>query len=343
MASGNRPGQDDLSHYAKLGEAPGAIHVFLAMRIVEAAFVEAPRLGEAFRPSEDRVRLGQEPSLSFPPTTLADFRPPDDDQPGALTNRFFGFFGPNGPLPLHLTEYARGRLTHEKDSTFVAFADMLTHRLATLLYRAWRTGQPAPSFDRGEGSGIEARIAALSGYHGREQRGRDAMPDLAKRHFAGHLAAGPRSPEGLVSMLSSFFGSDVHLEEYVGCWLDLEPDDRWQLGNAAGLGQATSIGTKVWTRAAKFRLIVGPLSLEDYRRLLPGGDSLQRMAAIVRNYVGDTLEWEVNLVLRGDEVPAATLGEGSQLGLTSWIGGAAGRERVDDLFVSPQSDKGIAA
>lgn len=335
MAAADGPGANDLTHYERFCQSPQAYHIFHALRILEAHFADAPPLGDSKRPREDRIRLGQEAELAFPPTTIRDFVPPGA-MPGVLTNRFFGFFGPHGPLPTHLTEYARERQINARDPTFVAFADMLTHRMMSLLYRAWVTGQPAASFDRGEDGGVERRVAALAGFHGAQLRKRDAMPDLAKRHFAAHLAAGPKTAEGLTAILSAFFHVPVTLQQFVGCWLDLEPDDRWQLGARAGLGRATSIGNRVWSRAAKFRLRIGPLGLEDYNRLLPGGPAMARLTAIVRNHVGDTLDWDVNLVLKAGEVPRAMLGGNSRLGLTGWLGPRVTESDAAELFLAPQ-------
>ena len=42
------------------------------------------------------------------------------------------------------------------------------------------------------------KAAFIAGADIKELRNRDAMPDLARRHFAGLLASGPRHPEGLV-------------------------------------------------------------------------------------------------------------------------------------------------
>ncbi len=338
MATGDGPRQDHLRWLAGLEAEPGAHHIWLAMRLIDAARTGRHGLGETRRPSEDGMRFGQEPSLAFPPVTLTAFEQGEDDAPDRLTNRFFGFFGPSGPLPLHLTEYAHGRQANERDETFVAFADMLTHRMATLLFRAWKTGQPAADLDRGAGGPLESAVAALSGLHGDHLRARDRMPDLAKRHFAGHLAPGPKTPEALVSMLSAFFAAEVHLEEFIGDWLELEPEDHWHLGGPVGLGQGSVVGDRVWSRAAKFRLRVGPLSREDYERLQPGGASLERMADIVRNHLGEVLDWDVNLVLRAGDVPAAQLGADTRLGLTSWIGDRAGMGDADELYVSPQRD-----
>lgn len=338
MATGKGPRPDHLSHFERLVREPEKHHVFQALRVIEAEFADAPRLGESRRPRQDRVRLGQRPELSFPTSTIAGFEPAQGDRPARLTNRFFGLFGPQGPLPLHITEYVRDRLRNHRDPTFVAFADMLTHRLMGLLYRAWSAGQPAPSFDRGDDP-MARRVAALAGYRGDHLQNRDALPDLAKLHFAGLLAQGPKNAAGLEAMLTEFFGVPVRVQQFVGSWLDLEPDDRWQLGAMAGLGQATSIGDRVWSRAAKFRLRIGPLRMADYDRLLPGGASLDRLRALVRSYAGDALDWDINLILAGDEVPRASLGGATRLGHTSWIGsrrtGAEARPDAADLFLCP--------
>ncbi len=343
MATGNGPRQDPLTHLARLQDHPEKTHIFHAFRILEAAYPEAPRIGDARRPRDDRVRFGQEAELSFPPSTVAGFEPPVGDRPGRLTNRFFGLFGPQGPLPLHMTEYARERLRNHRDPTLVAFANMLTHRMMTLLYRAWRSGQPAPSFDRGDNDGFERKVAAIGGHYGSHLRKQDDLPDLAKRHFAGLLAQGPKNAEGLKSILSAFFSAKVEVREFIGCWLDLEPDDRWQLGGLGTLGRTTSIGDRVWTRNAKFRVQIGPLSLAEYERLLPGGTSLARLRSIVRNYVGDALDWDVNLVLRRGDVPKAQLGQSIRLGQTSWIGELKSNTDADDLYLEPNIPAHAAA
>jgi type VI secretion system protein ImpH len=162
------------------------------------------------------------------------------------------------------------------------------------------------------------------------------MPDLAKRYFAGHLSLAAKNGDGLLSMVSAFFRAPVALQDFVGTWLELEPHDRWRLGANARLGRATSLGRRVWSRASKFRLRLGPLSLDDYLRMLPGGTSLARLEAIVRNYVGDVFEWDVNLVLRAAEVPQPVLGRNALLGHTCWVGVRDGRRDADDLYLRPR-------
>ena len=387
MGTGPGAGPDRLTHLERLTRTPETHHIFHALRVLEAAFAEAPRLGEARRPSEDRLRIGQAAEMAFPTSAIAALIPPapapapepaagdvagdadaatapevlpeapeapDDAPPAAqpagtwrLSNRVFGLFGPQGPLPLHLTEYARDRWRNHRDGAFIAFADMLTHRLASLFYRAWASALPAPSFDRAAGAGrgpatrdpFAMRVAAVAGVMGPAFAGRDALPDLARLHFAGHFGQGARHGEGLMAIVAAFVRAPVRLQEFVGSWLDLDPGDTWRLGAPAGLGRGSVLGGRVWSRSAKFRLRIGPLGLADFRRLLPGSPSLTRLDAAVRAYVGDTLDYDVNLVLAAAEVPRARLGAGgdTRLGLTSWLGPrGAFADDAEELYLSPQ-------
>lgn len=339
MATGKGPGSADLILYRRLAEDPEKHHIFQALRIIEAQHPDRPRLGESRRLRQDAVRLGQDPELAFPPNTISAFTPAQGDKPARLTNRFFGLFGPHGPLPLHITEYVRDRLRNHRDSTFVGFANMVTHRMMSLFYRAWSSAEPAPSFDR-QDDPVAERVAALAGYRGEHLKNRDAMPDMARLSFAALLGQGPKNADGLISIVSSFFNVEAHIQQFVGTWLQLEPDDRWRLGHTAVLGQSTSIGEKVWSRASKFRLRIGPLTLKDYERLLPGNRSQEQLQSIVRSYAGDTLEWDVNLVLAGPEVPRSSLGGNTRLGHISWIGTRRDADDVrpdaDDLFLYPR-------
>ena len=334
-----------MTHLDHLAERPEGYHVFMALRILEAAHADAPRLGEGRRPREDRVRLGQAPEMAFPPTTIRAFERARDGRPGRLSNRFFGLFGPQGPLPLHLTEFARDRQRNHRDGTFVAFADMLTHRLLGLLYRAWASAQPTVSHDRGVDP-FAGWVSAVAGYHGKGLSRRDAMPDDARRHFAAHMGAGPRTVEGLVAILSSFLDVPVTIEEFVGSWLALEEADRWRLGARVGLGHDTALGSRVWSRGGKFRVRLGPLDRASYDRLLPGGESMERVQAILRNYVGDALDWEIVLVLAGTDVPRAAIDGTTRLGQTGWLRGPdiPSRDAADLAVQRPRGpDAGRAA
>ena len=104
MAGEARAAAPDLAWLAALEDEPYRFGFFVALRQLECTYRDRPRLGSATRPVDSPVRLGQEPSLDFPPATLASFHAGKGDDPHRLLVHFLGLFGPNGPLPLHLTE-----------------------------------------------------------------------------------------------------------------------------------------------------------------------------------------------------------------------------------------------
>ena len=337
------PAAGDALHAAflrRLAAEPHAFGFYAAMRHLEAAHDTHPRLGRSARPAQDAVRLAQEPGVTFAPATLAAWEAPQGFPPRLLVH-FFGLFGPDGPLPLHLTEYARDRRRNARDPTFQRFADIFHHRALSLFWRAWANSRPTISFDRPREDRFSTYAGALAGYGTEGQRGRDAMPDLTKLHFAGLLANQTRHADGLAAILAAFFTMKVRVECFVGTWLRLEPRDRTCLGvdRATGtVGRSAILGGRVWTRQEKFRLVFGPLSLPDYLRLLPGGLSFHRLVPIVRNYAGDTKLWDVNMVLRAEEVPPTVLGREGRLGWTTWLMPRRTGTDASDLFLNASAD-----
>ena len=96
--------------WAELVQAPHQFDLFHALRRLECATADHPRLGESARAKDDPVRLCQEPSMAFAPRTIHALEPGPDGTPPRLEVLCLGLFGPNGPLPFHLTEYARDRI-----------------------------------------------------------------------------------------------------------------------------------------------------------------------------------------------------------------------------------------
>ena len=104
---------------------------------------DMPRVGESISPRQDPVRFGQNPSLAFAPATLESFSPATDGLPARLQVYFLGLFGPNGPLPFHLTEFAHERLHAHRDPSLTRFLDVFHHRMLSLFYRAWANSRKA--------------------------------------------------------------------------------------------------------------------------------------------------------------------------------------------------------
>ena len=334
MASPDRTSAYVIDLFEALQRKPYAFHFFQALRRLECRYREQPRLGKAMRLRDDPVRLTQEPSMAFAPSTLASFNPGDEEHPPRLAEYFLGLFGPQGPLPLHLTEYAYERKRGYNDRTFSRFADIFHHRMLSLFYRAWANAQPTVNFDRPETNRFDVYIGAAFGLGMPSLWNRDTAPDLAKFHYSGRLACQTRNAEGLEAILADFFHLPVGIETFVGHWLPLSPTSQCRLGETPTtglLGMTAVIGERVWDRQYKFRIVIGPMGLAEFQRFLPGSDSLRRLVAWVRNYIGNELLWDVNLVLRKEEVPSLKLGQQSQLGWTTWLTSQPLARDADDL------------
>ena len=326
---------DSLLH--ELGQVPYKFDFFQALRLLESAFPERPRWGHATRLSEDAGRFRQVPSLKFAPSSIADFEVSESSGPHDLSVHFFGLCGPNGALPLHLTEYTGDRIHHHDDHTLAAFFDVFHHRLLTLFYRVWADARPTVHFDRPETDRFSVYVGSLFGMGSPALRGRDEFPDLAKQYYVGHLACQARHPDGLQAMLTDFFGLPVTIDEFVGQWTEIPADYRLRLGedpSSATLGVSSTLGARVWDCQQKFRITVGPLDWQDFCRLLPERESLRRFSALVRSYIGDELLWDLNLVLKRESVPGWELGQG-QLGQTIWMDQAGLSADAADLKVQP--------
>jgi len=333
--------------YDDLARQPWAHDFFHVMRQLEALSPEHPRLGQALRPGAEPLRLGQEPELDFAPAALASFQADGRAAP-RLGVRFFGLFGPMGPMPLHLTEYARDRLRNHADPTLARFADVFHHRALLLFYRAWAQAQPAVQADRPSDDQYAKWVGAFFGQAPQALREADSVPDAAQRFVAGHLARPTRNAESIVKVLGQYFGVPVRVEPYVGHWMRLRPDDCTRLGSpgrrrSAPLGVSAVAGQRVWDRQYKLRLHIGPLDLAQYLRFLPGQPSLVELRDWMRKLVGFEMAWDLRLGLRGAEVPPLRLGRrGSpgavQLGRSAWLGRRSPHPDRADLLLHPVPD-----
>lgn len=324
--------------YAQLAEQPWAHDFFAVLRQIESLSPDAPRLGKALRPGVEPIRLGQDPELDFAPAAIMSFKA-DGVRP-RLGNRFFGLFGPMGPLPLHLTEYARDRLRNHADPTFARFADVFHHRALLLFYRAWAQNQPTVQADRPHDDQFAKWVSALFGQAPASMRGADSVPDAAKRHSAGQLASRTRNPETISKVLRQYFDVPIRVEPYVGHWMPLRTEDRSRLGRpgarrSAPLGVSVVAGAKVWDRQYKLRLHVGPLTLAQYQQFLPGQPSLIELRDWMRQLVGFELLWDVRLVLKGDEVPKLDMQGKARLGRTTWLGRKTPHPDRGELHLHP--------
>lgn len=328
---------DVVAFFAALSATPYAFDFYQTLRRFECLFDDKPRWGEALRPIDEPVRLGQVAELAFAPAPLASFDAESGRRP-RLQVRLFGLLGPNGPMPLHLTEYVRDRARNAGDPTASRFLDLINHRFLALFYRAWAQAQPHVNRDRPDRDRFAAYIGAFIGIGPDALRRRDTIPDESKLFFSGVLIRHVRNADGLRAILRSFFRVPVEIEPFVAHWLELGRSERTYLGRAESrLGGGAVVGRQVWDRQHKFRIHLGPLTLDEYQRFLPGGPLLGKLVDWVRFYQGFELDWDVRLRLRTVETPPLALGAGRRLGWTTWLGRRPATADVADLCLHAET------
>jgi type VI secretion system protein ImpH len=338
MADETRTAFERVSWLKALAAQPFAFDFHQALRRVETTFRHLPRWGEANKPRDEPLRLGQDPSFDFSPSAVRGFTPPTDKVPPRLTVGFLGLFGPQGPLPLHFTEYARDRIRQAGDHTFAAFVDLFHHRMLALFHRAWARSRATVNRDRPEDDRFRTYVGAAFGLGLPSQWNVDAVPDRAKLYFAGLFALASRPPDGLRAVLNGYFGHPVQVREYMGEWLVLHNDDRFRLGHSpqvSSLGRSTVLGQRVFSRSHKFRVVMGPLREADFSRFLPGSSGLAQLAALVTAYAGPQLAWDLELIPAADAVTQLRLGRDGRLGLTALLGAGRPRGRQANVVVDP--------
>lgn len=324
---------------AQLAAEPYKFDFYQLLRSVERLRSDLPRLGRARLPEHEPIRLGQEPSLTFAASPISGFEKKDPKKPGRLKVRFFGAFGPNGPLPLHLTEYARERQRNSHDRTFGAFLDIFHHRLLELFYRAWADGRPCVQRDRPSEDRFRWYVGALAGIGDPALRDRDLISDTAKLHLAGLFAAQSRSADHVSRVLASYFSVPCEVESFIGHWFELPEQYQCRLGESPDsgcLGTTLVLGDRTWNCQHRFRIVFGPVGHEDYERLLED-ERIERLKHLVRNLLGQEFEWDVKIILKKEEVPAVRLGEAGQLGRTTWLFQGEPAQDVADLVLGPYS------
>jgi type VI secretion system protein ImpH len=340
----------------QLYEEGYAFDFFQAVRVLERLETARKPVGRAGPPEAEAARFRAYMSLSFPPSAIHEVsRPTSELRLPAMTVTFLGLTGPSGVLPRHYTEIllrqereAKGDVRHALRD----WLDLFNHRLISLFYRAWEKYRFYLPYERGEYTRKEPdaftrALFSLIGLGEPALRGRlrVAVPveldlhqnervlkrvdDLSLLYYSGFLAHRPRCAVALEAMLHDYFQLPVHIRQFLGQWLRLEAGDQTQLGSGGRLGVNTVAGSKVWDVQTKARVRLGPLGYRAYEEFLPDRTAVPERKAffllvhLVRLYVGRELDFDVQLVLRADEVPACRLvadgGLGPRLGWNTWL------------------------
>ncbi|TIX90146.1 type VI secretion system baseplate subunit TssG [Rhizobium sp. P44RR-XXIV] len=306
----------------------------------------------AFRVAQESA--GDHLSVSSPvgvsPTPLAvnDFR--RKGKGASLRASMAGLLGPLGAMPPSYNELVM-REERNRAHGLASFFDIFTARLTELFVDAsekyrlarrlrWNPGRSGNTFI--------STLFSLAGFGTARLRERVRPDDELILRFSGFFAARNRNAINLQAMLREFSGLPVAIELFRGRWLSIPVDERSRMGQPQGvqLGVNATAGTAIHDFGGSFRVVIGPVNYEDYRALSPGGSNIDALFALTRLFVGPTLDFDIQVVLKKEHIPFCKLGEDGdppRLGWNSWARVAtAESDSGDAIIAEPRSARGLS-
>ena len=308
-----------------LEREPFCFDFFQAVRLLERLTPTREPVGKFVNPKHEVVHFAAHPSVSFPASQLQALTS-KEGEPARMTVNFMGLIGPLGVLPHYYTELVIIR-SRVKDHVLGDFLDIFNHRMISMFFQAWQKYRFTVAYERGERDRFSHHLLDLVGLGTEGLQNRQAVADDSLIYYAGLLAQWPRSASALRQMLTDYFDVPVEIEQFAGGWfrLDRETQCCFEDGTSISqqLGVGSVVGDEIWDQQSSVRVKLGPLTLAQYRDFLPNGTAYQPLHGLLGFFAGAEFDFEVQLILKRDEVPACELGAeggaGPQLGWVTWM------------------------
>lgn len=321
-----------------LTDEPWTFQFFQAVRLLERILPDRSPVGRFVHPSKEIVRIHSHSGVGFPASQIQELRWETGGAPVMVVN-FMGLYGPMGMLPLYYSELIRERL-RARDTTMVAFFNMFNHRMISLFYQAWEKYRFTIAYERGERDRFSHHLLDLIGLGTVGLQNRQSIPDDSLLFYSGLFALHTRSAAALRQVLADYFDVPVEVEQFVGAWYPLDVPNQCRLDHndlSEQVGIGTVVGDEIWDQGSGVRVKLGPLDLKQYLDFLPEGSASKPLRAITRFFSGDEIDFEVQLVLKRDEVPACELSDAVaaswQLGWSTWVKSAPMRRDPADTIL----------
>jgi type VI secretion system protein ImpH len=296
---------------------------FQAVRLIQASFPDAPRVGHQGPVEAEALRFRPTLDFAFAASDVAGIQesPRSNGVPRLeLLTTFLGLYGTQSPLPTYFTETL---FEADEESLTRGFLDLFHHRLLSLFYRAWEKYRYDVQFEPGGKDALSKQLLTLLSLDPESIPADHRVPAVRLLGLAGLITQIPHSAASLNGMLNEFFaGLPFEVEPCVGRWLPVPADQRNRLARMnTTLGGDLVLGERIFDRACTFRVAAGPLPFDEFRGFLPCGERIAELRELVDAVNGDGLDYEIELRLRKEEVPPLQLsGPTARLGWSSWLG-----------------------
>ncbi|MBN1850091.1 MAG: type VI secretion system baseplate subunit TssG [Deltaproteobacteria bacterium] len=290
----------------------------------------------------DVLRIHPALSLAFPASDVESIQNTGDvDNPKFLIlANILGLYGSSSPLPIFYTEDLIDE-ANEDESTTRDFINIINQRLFSLLFESWSKYRLYLKVVEEEDPSHINRLFCLLGLGGESIR-RDIAEPYRLLRYLGLLTQFPRSARGLETLLTDAFGIQVAVIPCIQRTVQVPEDQRLRLGGEEGssLGMDSYLGDHMEDRMGKFRIQVGPLFGDDYKRFSPGTDAFERLIFLTKFYFVEPLEYDIELIMAEGAAQTICLGDPtrSTLGMDTWIFSSRELGEVRVIF-HPKKDK----
>ncbi|MBA5607399.1 type VI secretion system baseplate subunit TssG [Duganella sp. FT3S] len=247
-----------------------------------------------------------------------------------ITPAFMGLLGAHGALPNHYTERIAAWRHDQQDDGPRAFIDLFSNRMVALFWLAWRKHRlELPQTDDGR-DGMLPRLLALSGnvsghggrsgQDGHAAHGARTVPDEVAAYYATAFRQRPVSAVMVERVLAEYFAIPVRLTPSVGRMHALAPQHITRLNRQNNLlGRGATLGPRMWRRDLVAGIRLGPLERAQYEHFIKGSPGAAALHAMLAMFDLPTLRFEVEVVLRKEEMRRVTLGAGQRLGVDAFV------------------------
>ena len=291
--------------------------MFELLRRLDRAAPGLPRLGR--RPDMDtgRLTIKQHADPSFATREVAAIA---QGEVGGVTRltveiRHWGMFAPYGPMPMALTEAARGQASSGPD-TIQALANVLVGRPAVCFYRAWSQLNPAVAAERDDDA-FSLHLAQLSGAASLKEH------DVSRRLrmcFPGAYRRTARSLGVLAQLLRHSSGVPVTVTGRHPGWCDMPVSAGACLGGALG---SMRLGRRFYDRQHRALVKIGPLGDPSYLQWRNDAPRLRQLKQVIDDFVGHGIDVIVHRVVETHPGMAMRLGA-AHVGHSAWLAPRAG-------------------
>jgi type VI secretion system protein ImpH len=323
-----------ISVIERLFKKPFQFGFFQAVRLLKV--VNKSSGGNEVKKDRSLVRFKSRLSLETPSAEIHDLtgdlvssKNSTAQRPVNMIVNFLGLTGSSGALPTSYTELLIERQIKYRDEALRHFLDIFNHRFIELFYQSWAKHRLYIDWETERRDGVVRNILDLMGFGAQSLRSKldvdnIGVSDLNLAFYSGVMAGKTRTADGLALIIQDHYGVKAEVQQFRGRWVKIPEDQCTSLGKHENvLGEGSILGVMYWDQQSAFRVRLGPLNHNTFRSMLPYQKSFESLSRFINFYAGPTLDFDIQVILNRQEVPACVLGGESEdrchLGWSTWL------------------------